>query len=237
VPPTDEGLRNKLFSCGFFGDIDLERETGGAVKLPRGRIRSSKEGSDFVRKDSSFEVEPEVARELIHFATRHLFGEERDFVWLQGLFVEVMQNTREHAATPSEREAWWVSVYVNEERKIARFNFIDNGYGLLRRIRQRWNEKFKKPIPWNSDVELLEVLLEGGLPSLKPPDRNGGNGWRHVNAVVNEGGIRNLVVISNKTVGRLRKNGYSSIKKSFDGTFLHWEIGLEQKRYTKNKST
>lgn len=239
--PKDKAIRNKLFACGAFGEVDIKRQTDGEVQQLRGLIRSSEEddsGDDgfFARKNSSFEVEPKKARNLIRFATTHLFGEERDFLWLQGLLVEIMLNTREHSALPNEKEKWWLSVYINEELQIARFNFIDNGTGLLNKVRELWEKKYGIPAPWDSDEDLLKAVISGTMPPLKPKDR-GGNGWKHVDMVAGKRAIKNLIVISNQTIGRRRNNEYCTINSRFNGTFLHWEVGRGQKKFTKSKHT
>lgn len=232
--PFRSAVKNKLFACGFFGsDVDLEKETEGAIKLPRGKIRNREHGT--VWRDSHNEMLPRIASELIHFATTHLYGEERDFDWIQAILIECMLNTFQHASESEEKETWWASVYFDEKSKIARFNFLDNGIGVLERIKQKWKEKFSAPMPWKTDTELLKAALNGELPSLKPKDDFGGTGLRHIGDINKEAGIRNLIVISNETVGRVSKNDYNKITSKFSGSFFHWEIGARQRKYTKNK--
>lgn len=232
--PSRKLVRNKLFACGFFGgDIDLEKETDGTVKLPHGKIRRKERGT--VWRDSHNEMLPKIASELIHFATNHLYGEERDFDWVQSILIECMLNTFQHASESDEKETWWASVYFDEKSRIARFNFLDNGIGVLERVKQKYKEIYPKPIPWKTDTALLKAALNGELPPLKPENDFGGTGLRHIGDINKANGIRNLIVISNETVGRINKNDYDKITSKFSGSFFHWEIGVRQRKHTKTK--
>lgn len=245
ITPNSELVSRKLFDCGFFGTEEDESTPSEELRLPDGRITAwlpsgkitNNRGRTWV-KHANPEIDPGKAQELVYYATQHLFGEPKEFGAVYGMLTEMMSNTFQHAAeTPTGREVWWASVHYDEASKSVRFNFLDNGVGILTRIRSAWEAKYKdRPIPWKTDRNLLRAVLAGKVPSLKI-DRDGGAGLPDMAERFDSGVVNNLVVLCNGTIGRKKENAYSNTNREFSGTLIHWEIGVEQREHTRVKSS
>jgi hypothetical protein len=222
-PPTLVLLRDKLFDSGIFGKEE-KIFSNGDFRKPKG----------IIERKSDIEVKSEETSELIRFATKQLFGKELRFQQLQRVFVECMNNTVNHAASDSsEKESWWASVYYNEPDKIARFNFFDNGIGILESINLRWKDKWLRKFGLKDQTAIMKDALAGEVGS-----RTGltyrGKGLPAILEAFKQGCLTNLIIISNGVYVNLEKNEYTNLGKSFKGTFFHWDIGEQQRNFCRD---
>ncbi len=223
VSPTIRELDDKLVDSGIFGK-EARIFSDGKVREPRGLIE----------RKNDINVKSEETSDLIKFATKQLFGNELRFQQLQRVFVECMNNTVNHATIErGEKESWWASVYYDETNKTARFNFFDNGIGILESINLRWQDKIRQKFGLKGTTDIMRDALAGAVGS-----RTGlsyrGKGLPAILEAFKQGCLTNLIIISNDVYVNLEKNEYTNLGKSFKGTFFHWEIGEQQRNFCRD---
>jgi hypothetical protein len=145
-----------------------------------------------------------------------------------------MNNTVNHAAVGSNpKESWWASVFYDEKGKIARFNFFDNGIGILDSINLKLGDKIKHYIGLKQRTNIMQDAITGKLGS-----RTGlsyrGKGLPTIYKAFNEGCMTNLIIISNDVYVNVGKNEYTNLGKSFKGTFFHWEVSEQQRNFCRD---
>lgn len=176
-------------------------------------------------KKRSRKVEPDIAREIISFASRHRYGNPRKCPGVYRVLIEVMANTRDHAAIRrKETESWWTAAYFDAERSRACFVFVDNGVGVFRSTKLGDFQKVWGPLlGFGSKGEVLEAIMNGSVGS-----RTGivyrGKGLPSIRNVYNRGEIQNLTVITNEVVGNFANGKFATFDPGFDGTLFYWEI-------------
>jgi hypothetical protein len=221
--PNSELLSDKLFDSGIFGKEE-RIFSNGEFRKPKG----------IIERKNDVSVKSEETSELIRFATKQLFGNELRFQQLQRVFVECMNNTINHASIDKEeKESWWASVYYDEAINTARFNFFDNGIGILESINLRWQDKILNKVGWKDSAKIMKDALAGEVGS-----RTGlsyrGKGLPAILEAFNQGCITKLIIISNDVYVNLEKNEYANLEKSFKGTFFHWEINEQQRNFCRS---
>ncbi len=166
-----------------------------------------------------------LAKELIQFAIDKMAETGYRPGPSYGVLCEAMLNTWNHAAkSPHSRERWWASVYFDADRQRACFTFIDLGVGIFNSHSLTMMLNILVALRYVDRGELLKRMLHGEIPSTtKVPGR--GNGLPGMYDHCRAGRIRNLVVISNNTVGYAESNIYKVISTEFEGTLLYWEVG------------
>jgi hypothetical protein len=216
-------LKDKLFDSGIFGK-EARIFSNGETREPRG----------IIERKNDINVKSEETSDLIKFATKQLFERELRFQQLQRVFVECMNNTVNHAAIDKDaKESWWASVFYDETGKIARFNFFDNGIGILESINLRWSDKILNKVGWKDRTAIMKDALAGEVGS-----RTGlsyrGKGLPAILEAFSQGCISNLIIISNDVYVNVGKNEYTNLGKSFKGTFYHWEISEQQRNFCRD---
>lgn len=216
-------LKDKLFDSGIFGK-EARIFSNGETREPRGLIE----------RKNDVNVKSEETSDLIKFATKQLFNKELRFQQLQRVFVECMNNTVNHATLDAEaKESWWASVFYDEKAEIARFNFFDNGIGILESINLRWQDKLFQKFGLKGNAAIMRDALAGDVGS-----RTGlsyrGKGLPAILEAFTQGCITNLIIISNNVYVNVGKNEYTNLGKSFKGTFYHWEVSEQQRNFCRD---
>ena len=212
--PRDEKLKSIFIQSGIYGSSF--RRYGKPVQA---------HGS--IRKKHSHVVESTTARDLIHFATKRLFGEVRRFKGIQRTFIECMNNTVNHAS-PDEtiEENWYATVYCDPKDKRAYFNFMDNGVGIFESIKLKGLTKAARIAGLKDNGEILKEILEGKIGS-----RTGlsyrGNGLPSIYQAFKRGQLSNLIIITNDVYADIEKDEFRILPRPFSGTFFHWELSNE----------
>lgn len=215
--PNNPQLADKFRDSGVFGSRYF-RFSDGALRQARGTIFRSK----------SNEVKGQIASELIKFSTEHLFGKARKLKGVYATMIECMNNTFNHATLDEENKAiWWATVYYDEEQKIAFFNFLDNGIGILESLNLKWQDNLQLFAGLKNNADLMREVLQGKIGS-----RTGlsyrGNGLPEIHKRFQRGQLSRLIIITNDVYVDVENDEYRTLPKSFDGTFFHWEISYDK---------
>jgi hypothetical protein len=215
--PEAAEARQVVKRSGFFRHVGMSqqlRQEGGSdtsYGILRNKARRFTDGR--------------VAKELIHFATRNLYGSTRRCASIYATLVECMNNTFEHAPKHEHvTETWWAAVYFDKKKGRAVFTFIDTGVGIFESLRKR---KLLTPLlrilKMGRNAELMRELLAGGVAS-----RTGlsyrGKGLPTMKEDLQLGGFSRLIIISNDVHADVEADRYTPLKQSFRGTFLSWEL-------------
>jgi hypothetical protein len=129
--PINTDAQRMLMDSGFFEYVN---STQNLPKIKRGSIKRQK----------SRMVEPLVARDLVHFGTKSIFGASQKSTAAYSTLIECMANTRNHASGRSDKnkpekkripETWWATVYADAGRGKICFTFVDTGVGIFRSVR------------------------------------------------------------------------------------------------------
>jgi hypothetical protein len=173
-------------------------------------------------------VDPQLAQQLVHFATTRLIGHPTDNHAIYAALGEMMGNTFDHAHRRAEGyEHWWASVYYDETTRTAHFTFFDTGVGIFgSREVSSFPDRARALI--GSDTAFLRHIFEGRIASRTgQPWR--GQGLPRIYQRVERRQLTNMTVITNSVRGHLDTGDFRALSRPFPGTLYHWELTYDAK--------
>lgn len=179
-------------------------------------------------------VDSNLADNIISEISTLIWGEKRRCPGVQRVYLELMQNTNNHAALDSKGiHHWWTTVHYDEKNKKAYFSFIDYGVGIINSLRNDEQGKFYNIIPRirelfnpKDNAEMLHLLLKGEIHKTSTGKYYRGKGLPCLFKACDENKITNVVVISNDAKVDYLGNRSEKLDNSFSGTFIHWELNI-----------
>ena len=173
-------------------------------------ITIKKGKSKILQKDSAI---------LIHKAMKTIWGVEKRNQKLQGLLIELMTNSVNHAYLNNQRaKAWYISTSHYIEQNKVEFCFVDNGDGIINTI----NVKFRQRLFYSSE-DLLVRAFNGEFRS-RTKLVNRGRGLIVVKKSQENMTIKGLKVITNNVFLDFETNTVYRLTTPFSGTFYSWII-------------
>lgn len=184
-------------------------------------------------------AEPALTAQIIVNASKELWGEERRCVGVQRVFLELMQNTNNHASKNPGEKHWWTSfahVKNEKEDKIC-FSFIDYGIGIFTSLANKregiflgiW-EKIKSKFGNIDNAKIMEMLLHGEIHNIAKNSKNHkpyrGKGLPGIYGAMEKNDISNLQIISNDAYANVSKNQYFNLNNKLKGTYVYWELNI-----------
>jgi hypothetical protein len=175
----------------------------------------------------------ELSEKLIKKASKYIWGEERRCTGVQRVFLELMQNTNNHASINKQGEKhWWATVNHSENNKKVCFSFIDFGVGIFESLaNKREDNKFfdainkvKNVFDFTSNAELLRLLLHGEVHKTVTGKYYRGKGLPGIFEACVNNKISNLIIISNDAIADYSNNKFISLKNKLSGTYIYWEL-------------
>ena len=177
-----------------------------------------------IRRKTDILVEPEVADELVAFATERMIGRATHCRAAQMSLVECMANTHEHSAQTRGGNYWWATVYCPRNSNKSFFTIIDTGIGIFKSVTVR---RYKRLLRLSDNVTLFRDWIEGRieLPS-RTGQRNRGKGLLAIHDRFKKGrnGMKNLIIVANDVYACFADDSYQTLNEPFRGTFVYWEI-------------
>lgn len=227
--PKNKSAHKKLLDSGFFNQLYNNKRPvqEESYDLSSGKIFTH----------ASKIVDAKLSSDLILAISKRIWGEERRCLGVQRAYIELMQNTNNHASITTKGEHhWWTTVNYDSDRSVACFAFLDYGVGIIKSITTDPKSKLNKVINIFKNLfysknqsELLELLLKGEIhkagrnhSSTKQYFR--GKGLPGIYEACNLNHISNLVVITNKAMAQVSEEKYVLLDKDFSGTFVYWEV-------------
>lgn len=183
-------------------------------------------------------VDSNLADKIISEISNLIWGEPRRCLGVQTVYIELMQNTNNHASFDSKGlHHWWTTVQYDETSKKAYFSFIDYGVGIVNRLRNDKHGKFYNIIPRirelfnpQNNAEMLHLLLKGEIHKNTSTGKYyRGKGLPCLFKACEDNKICNVVVIANDAKVEYAKNKSIKLDNSFSGTFIHWELNCDNK--------
>lgn len=182
-------------------------------------------------------VDAELTAELIANNSKYLWGEERRCQGVQRIFIELMQNTNNHASQKRGEKFWWINVTKKENPNMLCFSFIDYGMGIFNSLKSKTpSEKFYGWIdkiailcnPFNHS-EVLHQMLLGNFHETITSQYYRGKGIPGIYHEFIKNAISRLIVISNDAYADASANKYFNLSNELKGTFVYFEVSEECK--------
>lgn len=218
--PSNADAQRMLLDSGFFDYVS------SAQQLPE-----AKRGSIQQRKSKL--VEPVVAKNLVHFGTKAIFGSSQKCTAAYSTLIECMANTRNHASGRNDNkkgrekrrppEMWWATVYADAARKKICFTFVDTGVGIFRSVRIGLVRKIYDLIGGKEDTKILQDMLLGKVPSSTRLSFRG-KGLPYMNRLAVGKRITSLVIVANDVYGNVSSQTFEKLRTPFRGTLVYWEV-------------
>jgi hypothetical protein len=214
--PNDQAAQRILVSSGFF---DHYRPLQRVPRVSRGQIS----------REKSKKVQPDLARDLIHFGIKSLSGrDQQKCTAAYRVLIESMLNTHNHAAKyPANRETWWATVYADDARKRVCFTFVDTGVGIFKSVRVGTLRSLYRLLRVATDADILRDMLHGKVESSTGKSYRG-KGLPAIYKLSEFGKIKSLVIIANDVFANVSANQYKMLPVAFRGTLLYWEIEVPE---------
>ncbi len=178
-------------------------------------------------------VDSKLGAIIIERASQRIWNEKRRCQGVQRTFIELMQNTNNHATIgkPGDKH-WWLSVNFDPYENKVCFSFVDFGVGVFESLNQKgkgskffdWAKKMASRFSYKNNAELLKLILEGDLHKTVTGEHYRGKGLPGIKEAFNRNQISNLCIITNDVLADVKNNNYIMLNKNFEGTFLYWEL-------------
>lgn len=222
--PNNKDIARQVEESGFYSilysrkDIELNNE----VSINR----------DLIVTHGKKNVDSELTAKLIHDSSSYLWGEPQRCQGVQRIFIELMQNTNNHASHTVGDKYWWLSVSRKEHPNRLCFAFIDYGMGIFNSLRSKrpgekffgWMDKLKSIIDTTKNSSVLRSMLSGEFHRTVTRMYYRGKGLPGIYHELEKKSITKLVVISNDAYADPINDKYYDLPNKLDGTFVYFEV-------------
>lgn len=187
-------------------------------------------------------ADPILSDSVIRNVSKVLWGEERRCIGVQRVFLELMQNTNNHASKIIGEKLWWSSIVpVTDSNgcvsKIC-FSFIDYGIGIFSSLSNKTQgvfvgiiEKIRKAFGDVNDAQMMKLLLQGDIHKTATGHSFRGKGLPGIYNAMIKNDISNLKIISNNAYADVANDQYKLLNSNFTGTYVYWEINKKSNNY------
>lgn len=225
--PKNALVRHYIKSSGFFERLYEQDGDSYSIKGDMGILTHA----DKI-------VDQELSDKLIYQASKLIWGQPYRCTGVQKVFIELMQNTNNHASLRGPMEHhWYTTVTYNREANTACFSFIDYGVGIIQSINKNEKGKFwtalsriKNILNPKNNGEFLKLLLDGSIHKTATNEYYRGKGLPGIYKAFQDNKISNLVVITNDAFANCSRNEYKTLSKEFEGTYIYWELNQNNKK-------
>lgn len=205
--PSIPEERDKLEKSGFFkymnGNVDNKNKNSKNTILRTG-------GNDKDKVNLSQEIKK---------ISETVWGMQGRNPPLRGAIFEMMRNSCDHAFKNENKIVWHLGISHDEEKKMVKFSFVDNGRGIIKSFSEGKLSRFFNLFTDNCDI--LESAFKNGLES-----RTGlswrGKGLPTIFENYEDGYYKNLVVVSNDVFIDFDRKIYKKLNVPFKGTYYFW---------------
>lgn len=211
-------------------------EDSGFYRILYGKRLINEDGisitSDTIYTHGQKNVDSELTAKLIEENTPFLWGEPKRCQGVQRIFIELMQNTNNHASHTVGDKYWWLSMSKRENPNTLCFSFIDYGMGIFNSLKSKrpedkfygWMEKLRQVINTEKNCDVLRSMLSGQFHQTVTKKYYRGKGLPGIYNEVIKNSITKLTVISNDAYGNPITNDYRKMTYGLEGTFVHFEV-------------
>jgi hypothetical protein len=207
--PRNAEAKKILESSGFFshvfGAIEKDNYNTANTIVTRGRNN----------------VEPEKSAAIVQSAMKCIKGIQYRNQAIQGMLIELMANSINHAFPDRILKEWVLSVSHHDTEKKVSFSFVDNGVGIIDTLRLTFKQHIAHVFKGNDD--LLLTAFKGQIGS-RTGLKYRGKGLPSILKKFNKKKFSNLVVITNDVFLDFETNKFVVLNSSFNGTYYYWEL-------------
>lgn len=155
---------------------------------------------------------------IIHKAMKTVFGEDKKNQNSQGMLIELMTNSVNHAYLNNTKEkSWYISTRHDTLNKNVEFCFVDNGDGIINTIHVKWHKLLY------SNEEIIKRAFDGEYRS-RTKQKNRGRGLIVIKKNHAKMTVSGLKVITNNVLLDFETNTVTRLKTPFSGTFYSWKL-------------
>lgn len=185
------------------------------------------------KHSSDNHVKGEIAGEAVEICREKFILNNKSFDTdsIYNLLVEAMSNTKTHAKNNNKRSNknkpininWWLYYYIDEEKSIIKYSFIDLGIGIFQSASFK---AYKKQISYYlGNTILIKPFLEGKIVSSRKNDHEiSGKGVRQIMQCSQMQEIVKFYIISNDLKIDVKNQDGIKLSTNFAGTFIYFEI-------------
>ena len=227
--PSNKTTYEYLLHSGFFSQLYTKKtiRQQDSYSLTKSGLESGQRIFTHANKI----VDTRLSANIISIVSSRIWGKVQRCLGLQRSYIELMQNTNNHASAKNKGvHHWWTTVSFDDNNSTACFAFIDYGIGIIDSIKYDQNSKFhnaieslKKLLGFTSDADMLKKLLTGELHNATQ-EYYRGKGLPGIYNACKENKISNLVVITNGVMAKVSEDEYITLNSKFSGTFVYWEL-------------
>ena len=224
--PINDNARTVLLKSGFFEHLYETKNDHISIQGHKG-----------IFTHANKIVDQKLSDQLISKVSKMIWGESKRCPGVQTTYIELMQNTNNHASLNGPKEHhWYTTVSYNKEKNKACFSFIDYGVGIIESIKKNEKGKF-----WNSlskiidllrpqdNGDFLKLLLDGSIHQTATGNYYRGKGLPGVYKAFCENKISNLVIITNDAMADCQNGVFRTLNNKFVGTYIYWELNENNK--------
>ncbi|TCK64679.1 hypothetical protein DFQ05_2662 [Winogradskyella wandonensis] len=170
--------------------------------------------------------------QCIKLGIKALTGKENHYPPVYGIIQEMNGNSVEHAY--KDKKHWIMGINHDKIKNKLIFTFTDNGFGIIRTLKKRFNINAFKKMNWHTDEKILEGVFDKKYNSRFKKQYNRNKGLPVIKKAQAENKIKNLIVIANESIVNFNTGKASRLNKEFSGTFYYWELDLKTYMNGKN---
>ena len=224
--PKDSKVNHRLQETSFYDAIyDKNYLNNGNYDLTKNDI--------FTHAQKN--VDADLTASLIEENAPFLWGEKRRSMGLQRIFIELMQNTNNHASHTLGDKLWWLNVTRKHNPKTLCFSFIDYGRGIFNSLSSKSpKDKFygwiSKVLPFfdpEDHTALLEAMLQGKFHKTVTGKYYRGKGLPGIYNQLIKKSISNLIILTNDIYADVKNMNFVKLNNTLEGTFVYFEVNEE----------
>ena len=218
----------KISVSGSYPKNDAARdflERSGFLRYFRAKIKKQNQDSNNAILERGLDqTAARTTAKQVRLSMKTVWGEEFRNTKLQGMLIELMANTVNHAYKQHKyQKGWYFSITHEPEKNVVKFCFVDNGRGILNTIKIRFQDTFAKVFGDLDDALILEQAFDGKFGSRTRLSYRG-RGLPVIRKNHSQSIIKNLKVISNNVFLDFETGEAHILKENFEGTFYYWEL-------------
>jgi hypothetical protein len=222
--PNTTEVKKIFLASGFFKILDRKYITN--------RERYEFGDPNTIHTHGGKHVDDAISHAIMYKISPIIAGKLGVYKGLHRVLIELMQNSFNHAQPGKEGDKhWWLSVNMDEDKKIAKFSFVDYGVGVFESLNNkpavsRWYNwrTIMKLIDSETNANILRKILDGELHSTVTGEEFRGKGLPGIKETMDRNLISKLYIITNDVFTNVKENKYVTLNNNFQGTFVYWEI-------------
>lgn len=227
-------VANKIIrQSQFFEQIQKISPSSKDYTLKRDNQIIGEAGTQTIDRETALSIREDVSQTITSSANYA-------FTTLHPMFMELMQNTYEHASEDAGTVHWWLSMNHDKDKKTVSFHFIDYGRGIVDSVLKKENNRITAAFKTlaitlfnaNQSSDIISRLLKN---EHKKQTYYRGKGIPSLKEALDKKRIKCLSIITNKAFVDVAGNIARDLQTDFTGTYITWVLNNECEKKIWNK--